>query len=318
MSCPSTSGLERALQQALLADDDGAFAQRACDALYGADGVVAAACFLIDGHDNLTLAAHAGSFPFTALLNGAQHLELVSTRPAFPGLAAAQSGAPAQLAAADAGDDAELAQALRDSGAAQVLGLPLLGAPQRGSLCLLLAAPLDEAPNAAAALVALGLRLQALRTDNARLRERLAQIALADAVTGAANRRQAELVLVREIERSGRYGTPLSVMLFSLDGFAPFATEHGSEAGERLLKDIAQATQAKLRDADLLARWDDERFLVVAPHADAAGAATLADKLRDTVARVALPEGGRIAARLESTQLQPGESLQAVLQRVNA
>src|SRR5213595_3686806 len=125
MSRPSTSGLERALQQALLADDDGGFAQRACDALCRADGVVAAACFLIDGHDNLTLAAHAGSFPFGAVLNGAQHLELVSTRPAFPGLAAAQSGVPAQLAAIDAGDDAELAQALLDSGAAQVLGLPL-------------------------------------------------------------------------------------------------------------------------------------------------------------------------------------------------
>ena len=40
MSCPSTSGLERALQQALLADDDGAFAQRACEALCGAQGVI--------------------------------------------------------------------------------------------------------------------------------------------------------------------------------------------------------------------------------------------------------------------------------------
>ncbi|HEV8315619.1 MAG TPA: diguanylate cyclase, partial [Burkholderiaceae bacterium] len=115
-----------------------------------------------------------------------------------------------------------------------------------------------------------------------------------------------------------RYGTPLSVLLFSLDGFAPFATEHGSEAGERLLKDIAQATQAKQRDADLLARWDDERFLVIAPHADAAGAATLADKLRDTVARVALPDGARIDALLEGAQLQPGESLQALLARVRA
>jgi diguanylate cyclase (GGDEF)-like protein len=318
MNPPPTPSLERALQQALLADVDGGFAQRACDALCGAEGVVAAACFLIDEHDNLMLAAHAGSFPFGALLNGTQHLELVSTRPAFPGLAAAQSGAPAQLAAADAGDDAELAQALRDSGAVQVLGLPLPDAPQRGALCLLLATPLNEAPNATAALAALGLRVQALRADNARLRERLAQLALTDAVTGAANRRQAELVLVREIERSGRYGTPLSVMLFSLDGFAPFATEHGSEAGERLLKDIAQATQAKLRDADLLARWDDERFLVIAPHADAAGAATLADKLRDTVARVALPDGARIEALLEGAQLQPGESLQALLARVSA
>jgi diguanylate cyclase (GGDEF)-like protein len=107
-------------------------------------------------------------------------------------------------------------------------------------------------------------------------------------------------------------------MLFSLEGFAAFAAEHGAEAGERLLKDIAQATQAKLRDADLLARWDAERFLVIAPHADAAGAATLAGKLRDTVASVALPDGGRIAALLDGAQLQPGESLQALLARVSA
>ena len=317
MSQPSTSGLERALQQALLAKGDGCFAQRACEALCEVEGVIAAACFLIDGQDNLMLAAHAGDFPFGALLNGTQHLELVSTRPGFPGLAAAQGGAPVRLAADDAVDDAELAQALRDCGAVRVLGLPLPDAPQRGALCLLLGMPLDAAPDDVAALAALGLRLQALRADNARLRERIAELAATDAVTGAANRRHAELVLVREIERSGRYGTPLSVMLFSLDGFAAFAAGHGAEAGERLLKDIAQATQAKLRDADLLARWDGERFLVVAPHADAAGAATLAEKLRHTVARVALPEGGRIAAALQSVQWQPGESLQALLQRVS-
>ena len=37
-------------------------------------------------------------------------------------------------------------------------------------------------------------------------------------------------------------------MLFSLGGFAAFTAEHGAEAAERVLKDIAHATQAKLRD----------------------------------------------------------------------
>jgi len=316
--------LQRAAQRALLDADGEGFVPLVCEALAAADGMVGAALFVNDAHEGLSLAAQAGALDVSALVDGSRHLELVSTRPGFPGLQAALSGEPSVLMAEQAHDDAELAQALRAHRVGVVAGVPL-AAPQRGcrgALCLLFGERAALSANELTSLAEIGrlldfgLRVAELQAARQRLAQQLERVSATDPASGAANRRHAELVLVREIERSGRHGTPLTVLLFAIDGFAQLQAQHGAAAGEQALKEVARATQAKLRDADLLARWDDARFAIVAPHTDAAGAATLGEKLHDTVARLSVPGVGRLAAKTAAAQLLAGESLQALLQRL--
>jgi len=321
-STPATSPvslhiLQRSLQRVVL-DGADAFGPRACEALAQAPGVVHAAILMFDdGQQGLALAAQSGQLDLARWLNGSRHLELVSTRPAFPGQQAAQAQAMAMAEPDDAGD-AEFAQALRALGVAALVGIPLQG----GALSLLLAAPPAQLARDDMQLIGQladhGFAVARLHARNAELAEQLEQASATDALTTVANRRQAELVLVRELERSARYGTPLSLLMFELQGLAEIRRERGAACGDRLLKEAARATRAKLRDADLLARWDEERFVVVAPHADAAGAATLAAKLRTTISGTSVPGCGRAKARLGLVQCQPNETLPSLLQRVQA
>jgi diguanylate cyclase (GGDEF)-like protein len=318
---PLPQRLERSVQRAVL-DGGERFAQRLCEVLAQTEGVVHAALFLFSERDGLALAAQAspsGDFDIAAWVNGARHLEIVSTRPAFPGLHAAQSAA-LQLAGAQEGADPELADALRERGVVLMAGVPVGDAQRcRGGLSLLLAERGGEAPDdwlMLGRLIAHGLEVADLQADKQRLMEQLEQMSATDPLTAAANRRQAELTLVREMERSGRYGTPLSLIMFDVDGLDEVRRQRGAACGERLLKEVARATQAKLRDADVLARWSDETFVVIAPHADAAGALTLAEKLRSTIAATLVPGCGRASATLGLAQLQQTEAPHALLQRV--
>ena len=82
-------------------------------------------------------------------------------------------------------------------------------------------------------------------------------------------RETANYILERLIGEWRRYGHVFSVVRLEL----PAATIEG--ALPRL--------QSVLRDADVLARWDDEELLVLLPETDQAGADVAAERLRDAV-----------------------------------
>jgi diguanylate cyclase (GGDEF)-like protein/PAS domain S-box-containing protein len=94
---------------------------------------------------------------------------------------------------------------------------------------------------------------------------KLERLALTDELTGLANRRAWQQSLERELARARRHGEPLCVAMLDLDHFKRFNDAHGHQAGDRLLREIAQTWRSQLRASDILARYGGEEFALVSP-----------------------------------------------------
>lgn len=126
------------------------------------------------------------------------------------------------------------------------------------------------------------------RTDRAVL-----HLAMTDSLTQIPNRRAlmdyAERVLAQ------RNGGPIAMLMIDVDNFKQINDTHGHLAGDEVLRSVAGLLVRRLRGHDLLGRYGGEEFCVVAPDTNAAGALTLAESLRESIASTPLEiEGGTI------------------------
>jgi diguanylate cyclase (GGDEF)-like protein len=104
-------------------------------------------------------------------------------------------------------------------------------------------------------------------------------LARTDALTGLANRRAAEERLQQETERAARYTRPLTALIADVDGLKTINDEHGHDAGDAVLNELAARLSRVVRATDLLARWGGDEFLMICPETDAEAAALVADRL---------------------------------------
>jgi diguanylate cyclase (GGDEF)-like protein/PAS domain S-box-containing protein len=89
---------------------------------------------------------------------------------------------------------------------------------------------------------------------------KLKRLALTDELTGLANRRSWQESLEREVARARRHGEPLWIAMLDLDHFKDFNDAHGHQAGDQLLRAVADAWSSQLRASDILARYGGEEF----------------------------------------------------------
>ncbi len=115
-------------------------------------------------------------------------------------------------------------------------------------------------------------------------REQLIQQASTDVLTGVANRRHFHEFLEEHFRLAARYGTPLSLFLVDLDHFKQLNDRYGHLVGDEVLRAVAQRMRAALRDADLLARFGGEEFVVVLPSTTLDGAIQGAERVREAIA----------------------------------
>lgn len=108
-----------------------------------------------------------------------------------------------------------------------------------------------------------------LKKKNRQLEDMLTQMesmAIIDTLTGLFNRRRFEASLSKEFKRSVRYKHPLSCLLTDVDGLGRVNDEYGQQAGDAVLKEIAQLIQKNIREVDVAARWGGEEFIVLIPN----------------------------------------------------
>ena len=107
----------------------------------------------------------------------------------------------------------------------------------------------------------------AMALGSLRLRETLRHQSIRDALTGLFNRRYLEETLDRELARVRREHKPLGVMMLDLDHFKAFNDALGHEAGDKILRAVANVLRANARAEDIVCRYGGEEFIMILPDA---------------------------------------------------
>jgi diguanylate cyclase (GGDEF)-like protein/hemerythrin-like metal-binding protein len=155
--------------------------------------------------------------------------------------------------------------------------------------------------------------LHQVERKNAALRE----LASTDELTGLSNRHLFSVRIRDEVERSRRYHTPLSLIMFDLDHFKRVNDTWGHHSGDRVLVETAHLTRKLIREPDNIFRWGGEEFVIVTPHTGLEGGEVLAEKLRVAISTIEFPEIGRITASFGVTDWREGETQDEWFKRVD-
>ena len=169
--------------------------------------------------------------------------------------------------------------------------------------------------------------------DNAQALKKAYQEAWAtsvrDSLTGCFNRKHALEVMERELLRSSRLKTPISVVMFDLDDFKGVNDRYGHLCGDAMLRTIGERLRSALRGSDLICRYGGDEFLLVFPDTPAKGARhAIATLRRDFLAHPLVWRDPRlplhderllIKASFGITTVKPGEiDVPAIIARADA
>jgi len=131
--------------------------------------------------------------------------------------------------------------------------------------------------------------------------------AISDALTGAYNRRYMMDHLRGALDRD-EYSVS-SLLLFDADHFKEINDQHGHDAGDIVLRRIADVARQLSRDSDMLFRLGGDEFVLYLPGVNATGAAAIAERLRQAVAASGTPGGRQVTISVGVAQFAKGDSL---------
>ena len=109
------------------------------------------------------------------------------------------------------------------------------------------------------------------------------RLATLDSLTEIYNRAAMEKLINTEIDRSKRYGLPMSLLLLDLDHFKKVNDNYGHQVGDFTLKKFVEIVTKVLREHDILGRFGGEEFTVLLPDTDLVNAHIVAERVRDMV-----------------------------------
>jgi diguanylate cyclase (GGDEF)-like protein len=130
-----------------------------------------------------------------------------------------------------------------------------------------------------------------LRTEELeQLNSILTQLSITDSLTGLANRRHFDDVLIAECRRAARTNQPLALMMIDVDLFKKYNDHYGHQAGDDCLVTVATIFKTHAhRISDLAARYGGEEFAFIAPATDETNALHLSQEICNALASQQLP-----------------------------
>lgn len=149
-------------------------------------------------------------------------------------------------------------------------------------------------------------------------RQDLRELTDLDPLTGIYNRAGLE-PFIRQVFGNTGTAVELGAMLMDIDHFKQLNNTWGHDMGDRVLRAFAAAIAANLREEDLFARWDGEKFLVICRNRTNETLLQFAEKLREITAGYTF--GGefelKITVSIGTTMAQKGERFEVVMHRLN-
>ena len=141
------------------------------------------------------------------------------------------------------------------------------------------------------------LRIKALQEELAKANESLLRMSQIDGLTGVDNRRHIEERLTEMFDHSARLNEPLAVVMCDVDHFKSVNDSYGHQAGDAVLRQVAEVLRDTAREIDRVGRYGGEEFLVLLPGANVQDAVSFAERVRQAVADRAFAYDGGVVRR---------------------
>jgi diguanylate cyclase (GGDEF)-like protein len=141
-----------------------------------------------------------------------------------------------------------------------------------------------------------------------------------DALTGCHSRYAYERRLEEEFQRWQRHSQPLTFSVWDIDLFKRVNDSYGHDAGDRLLRAVAQLFAQNKRAEDFLARIGGEEFALLLPMTTLEAATTVAEKLRCVIEVAAFRHHGepvQVTVSAGLTDFRLGDTLTTVYERAD-
>ena len=145
----------------------------------------------------------------------------------------------------------------------------------------------------------------------------LAEIARTDALTGALNRKGLADELMRIVRLGEGQVFPLTLVFIDIDHFKRINDSLGHEAGDQVIRGLAQLVRSAVQRDDLFARWGGEEFLLVFRDTPGVKGAAIAERLRERIAAATWPDDLRVTCSFGVAEWHRGEDLNEGIKRAD-
>ncbi|MHC4711924.1 MAG: sensor domain-containing diguanylate cyclase [Planctomycetota bacterium] len=155
---------------------------------------------------------------------------------------------------------------------------------------------------------------------NCQLYDEVSRQARSDGLTGFINHNAFYDELHREVERSRRTGSNVSLVMLDVDNFKLFNDVHGHQVGDSILKEVARMIKQSVRAVDIPARYGGDEFAVILCDTDLNRGLLVAERIRRAVASGPMLFDGKafsITVSAGIAQYKPGQTPADLVKKVD-
>jgi diguanylate cyclase (GGDEF)-like protein len=136
----------------------------------------------------------------------------------------------------------------------------------------------------------------ALVLDRVQLYKRIEELSRTDRLLAIYNRGALDERLQEEFNRAQRYNRPLALIILDVDGFKDYNDHYGHQAGDAVLRSVAEAIKASVRKTDFVGRYGGDEIAVLLPEANLDEAVRTAERAKHVMADLKITFGGKSRA----------------------
>lgn len=139
-------------------------------------------------------------------------------------------------------------------------------------------------------------------THHKSIERRLSELANRDELTGLFNRRVLPDIFRMEMDRAAQNEISLACFFIDLNGFKMVNDNYGHDAGDFLLKRMAQRLMHQMRSNDIIFRYGGDEFVMLVPMVDREGSIRrVSEKLVQVInSPVVLPDGTELCVSISA------------------
>jgi diguanylate cyclase (GGDEF)-like protein len=137
------------------------------------------------------------------------------------------------------------------------------------------------------------LQLASMTIASINLRHKLENQSIRDSLTGLFNRHFMEITLERELRRATRRNSSMAVFMIDADHFKLFNDTFGHNAGDTVLRAVAERFVSSVRSEDIVCRYGGEEFVIILPDISAEKARERAHEVKEAIEGLRVSDNGQ-------------------------